>query len=183
MSLNGLEPHEGFPTFLTFIDFFSIVISFIFFKTLKINWRLSHKRYIYVVSLPKPDTQTPGVLIMGYMMHMNVPHTVHSHGFNCRRSFLYHIDIWNKAKTFSTFTTHFSFTESLSYWFSWGQIPEGFLHHISLISSEKDPVMPIPPAWSLQSHPQKPPSPFPGFWGLPTSSQIDWYGSRDTCII
>ena len=51
------------------------------FKTLKINWRLSHKCYMYVVSLPKSDTQTPGVRVMGYVMHVNFGHTLYSHSF------------------------------------------------------------------------------------------------------
>lgn len=127
------------------------------------------------------------------------PHALNSHGFT-QESFLLQNEIWNKAEVLSTLTTFFTFTESIFWilsffslflywssmsWFShsftyWSQVPEGFPHHISTVSSVKDPIKSIPSDWSSQPHPYKPLSLFPSFWN-PLASPCGSCGECWSC--
>ena len=52
VSLKGFEPNEGFPTFLTFIGFLTVVILFMFFQTLKIaESSPTHVTLIWLLSI------------------------------------------------------------------------------------------------------------------------------------
>lgn len=118
VSSKSFEPHEGFPTLVTFIDFLSFVISFMFFKTLQITkalpiyrafiWLLS----VFLIPIWLASNATPGVPIMGWMIHEDFStHFVFplSHS---DKSFLLQTEVWNKAQVFFIWTIFFLFTDS-----------------------------------------------------------------------
>ena len=71
VSLKGFEPHEGFPTFRTFIGFLSVVSSFMIFKALEVAegsptyatfiWLLS----VFLILRELVSSVTSGVPVMG----------------------------------------------------------------------------------------------------------------------
>ena len=95
---------EGFTTYIMFIRFLSIVISFMFSSALQTTfaWILS----TWLVSSVTSDVPVMRLLCEGFPAHALFT------WFSSKR-FLVQIEIWNKAEVVSTFITLFPITDSL----------------------------------------------------------------------
>lgn len=88
VSLQGFKWHEGFPTFFTRKGFLSIVISFMFFKKVKIT-EDSAKYFTFMCFIPLYFSYSEGLCPEWHLVCLSLdewfmkifPYTLYSHGF------------------------------------------------------------------------------------------------------